>query len=336
MIFGVIAFIWALVWSSSAFRDIPSDKNNMGTYVTFDIVFGSLYAAIAVVEAYGFFAVLRAKITLVRIYAYLSLAVALMVIGIEILDLVLHFTFKQQLLDNCFKYNQGITVIDGGSVFSGDRPTRILTDQDVRDACDSDWNKGIFQDVAWLLVAGILGFLFAAMNFAYLRQLLDPNMNRSQAPSAAYQMNPTRNPFGYQSNNIPGYNPYQTQSYGDYAPPYDNNNKPPGYMPNPGYINMDEDEKLGYSAPAAGTSKDIEAGATPPNPFVDPQQQQGYHPPPGTPPPGLEPYEQNFNHDRSKDEGFDTATLEAAIKKSEVETKGPGRTDDSGAGPSSQ
>jgi hypothetical protein len=77
-----------------------------------------------------------------------------MVIGIEILGLVLHFTFKQQLLDNCFKYNQGITVIDGGSVFGGNRPTRVLTDQQVRDGCDSDWNKGTFQDVAWLLVAG--------------------------------------------------------------------------------------------------------------------------------------------------------------------------------------
>jgi hypothetical protein len=106
-------------------------------------------------------------------------------------------------------------------------------------------------------------------------------------------------------------------------------------MPNAGYSNMDEDEKLGYQALAAGGSKDIEAGGTPPNPFVDPQQ-QGYHPPPGAPPPGLDPYGQNFNHDRSKDEGFDTATLEAAIKKSEVETKGPGRTDESGAGSSSK
>jgi hypothetical protein len=130
------------------------------------------------------------------------------------------------------------------------------------------------------------------------------------------------------SSNIPGYNPYQTQSYGDYVPPYDNN-KPPGYMSNPDYENMEHDEKHGYSASLAGGSKD---GHT--NPFVDPAQQQAYLPPPGAPPPGLESYEQNLNHDRSKDEGFDTATLEAAIKKSEIETKGPGGNDEGGAGPS--
>jgi hypothetical protein len=34
---------------------------DLGSYVTFDIVLGSLYAAIAVIEAYGVFAAVRAR-----------------------------------------------------------------------------------------------------------------------------------------------------------------------------------------------------------------------------------------------------------------------------------
>jgi hypothetical protein len=35
--------------------------SDMGAYVTFDVVFGSLYAAIAVIEAYGIFAVSKVR-----------------------------------------------------------------------------------------------------------------------------------------------------------------------------------------------------------------------------------------------------------------------------------
>ena len=111
-------------------------------------------------------------------------------------------------------------------------------------------------------------------------------------------------------------------------PPYDTG-KPPGYTSGAGYEGYEQEaEKSGYTA-AGGES----AGST--NPFADPAHQQGYAPPPGPPPPGLEQYVLNLSHDRANDEGFDPATLEAAIKRSEVETKGPGWNDD-GAGPSSK
>ena len=126
-------------------------------------------------------------------------------------------------------------------------------------------------------------------------------------------------------NNIPGYNPYQTQTYGDYVPPYDSN-KPPGYSSG-GFEQFPDDEKAGY------------AGGGGLNPFTDkaaPTSSHGHEAASSPPrvPPGLEP----LNHDRNVvgvDEGFDPVVLEAAMRASEVDTKGPGLKDDSGAGPSS-
>ena len=139
------------------------------------------------------------------------------------------------------------------------------------------------------------------------------------------------------SSNISGYNPYQSQSYGEYVPPYDGNNKPPGYTSGPGYEGYGlDDEKAGYVGPGATRASGDAESSTGHNPFRDPAPQPTYLPPSGAPPPGLETYAPNLNHDRAKDEGFDAVALEAAIKKSEVETKGPGKSDDGVAGPSSK
>ncbi|KIM25027.1 hypothetical protein M408DRAFT_331491 [Serendipita vermifera MAFF 305830] len=289
---------------------------------------------VAVIEGYGVFAAVKARIGLVRIYAYLSLVAAILVSGIEIAHLVLHFTLKQPLIDNCVNEVRGQNrTIDSGFGFDSTRITRPITDSEAQDFCNSEWNKGTFRDIAWLLVAAILGFLFATVTFAYLRQLLDPSLQRTQAPSAAYQMNATRYPQAHNVN-IPGYNPYQTQSYGDYMPPYENT-KPPGYTSGPGYTGYgQDDEKAGYTGPNAARNSGDAESSNGHNPFRDPtHNQQTYLPPAGAPPPGLETYAQS---ERSKDEGFDAVALEAAIKKSEVETKGPGRSDDGAAGPSTK
>jgi len=304
-----------------AFRDIGDDQKTVPAFVKFDIVLGVMYSVAAVIEAYGVFAAITNKIPLVRIYAMLSFFVVALVTAIEVMRLVLHFTFKKTLIDNCVNDIRGLTVTQSdGGFFNPHTTTNTISDSEATNDCNHAWSNGIFQDVAWLLVAAIAGFVFATVNYAYYRQLIDPSLLRTQAPSVAYQMNATRNAYGYRNNanNIPGYNPYQTQTYGDYVPPYDAN-KPPGYTSG-GFEHFPDDEKAGYS------------GGGGVNPFTD----NAVVPPHA--PPGIEP----LNHDRNvgnnnnsgKDEGFDPAALEAAMRVSAVETKGAGK-DDSGAGPSS-
>lgn len=307
--------IWALVWAVDAFRDIPDDQKDLGGYVKFDIVLGVLYSVIAVVEAFGIGAAWTAKLPLVRIYSMLSFFTVAVIMAAEIIRIVLHFTFKTALINNCFNDIRGgtETVTDGG-IFDSHTSTSTISDSEATRLCNNSWSNGTFQDVAWLLVATIVGFVFATFNFAFYRQLVDPSLMRTQAPSTAFQMNATRNAFGYRnsSNNIPGYNPYQTQTYADYVPAYDGA-KPPGYTSG-GYEHFDGDEKAGYTG----------SGAL--NPFAD-TSSHGHGSPPRVPP-GLE------SHDRTKDEGFDSSALEAAMRASESDTKGTGK-DASGAGPSS-
>jgi hypothetical protein len=75
-----------------------------------------------------------------------------MVTGIEILNLVLHFIFKGQLIQNCVNALHG-QLITTGSTFNGNLITTPITDQQAQDDCNSAWNNETFQDVAWLLVA---------------------------------------------------------------------------------------------------------------------------------------------------------------------------------------
>lgn len=90
---------------------------------------------------------------LVRIYAYLTAVAALIVLGVEILDLVLQFTFKGLLIQNCVNIisGQNVTVT---TFVNGSRVTRPLTSSEIQDDCNSAWNNGVYQDIAWLLVAG--------------------------------------------------------------------------------------------------------------------------------------------------------------------------------------
>lgn len=162
---------------------------------------------------------------------------------------------------------------------------------------------------------------FAAVNFAYYRQLMDPSLMRTMAPSNAYQMNATQNAYGYNGRGIPGYNPYQTQTYGDYVPPYEGA-KLPGYTAG-GYSGPIDDEKIGYTAGGGG------APAATDNPFADSNRVEGgYLPPSGPPPPGVG----LPNQDR--DEGFDPVAVQLALRASEAEQKGGPTV--GGAGPSTR
>jgi hypothetical protein len=135
-------------------------------------------------------------------------------------------------------------------------------------------------------------------------------------------MNATRNAYGYNQGGIPGYTPYQTQTYGDYVPPYGYDaSKPPGYTAG-GYDGPSDDEKIGYTGGAVTAAKD--------DPFADSNRAEGgYLPPAGPPPPGIG---SSNNHDR--DEGFDPVAVQLALRASETEQKGGAPA--GGAGPSTR
>jgi hypothetical protein len=129
--------------------------------VKFDVVLGVLYSIVAVIEAYGIAAAISAKIPLVRIYAMLSFLAVALVTSVEILRLVLHFTFKQAMINNCFNdiHGQTETVTDGG-IFNPHTSSQTISDAEATRDCNDAWSNYTFQDIAWLIVAA--GELFEA------------------------------------------------------------------------------------------------------------------------------------------------------------------------------
>ncbi|QRV85009.1 hypothetical protein RhiJN_13025 [Ceratobasidium sp. AG-Ba] len=233
---GVMAWLWTLLWSIRSFQDAGGDRTSFPRVVAFDITLGALYATACAIETFGVFAMFGQKTRLVGIYSWASVGAVIVVIAAELIRIILHFTLKKSLIDQCTRENTGDVVITRGGFWDPTTST-TLTEADARNWCNDAWNRGTFADFAWFILSALLGFMFVSVNFAYWRQLLDPTSVVSRyprAPSEQYGMGAIPhqpqpyNPYAQQQ-----YNPY---SYGqpdpfarnDYAPPYDAQ-KLPGY-----------------------------------------------------------------------------------------------------------
>ncbi|KAG8713632.1 hypothetical protein FRC09_018504 [Ceratobasidium sp. 395] len=234
---GILAWLWTLLWSIRSFQDVGGDRISFPRVVAFDITLGSLYAVACAIETFGVFAMFGQRTKLVGIYSWASVGAVIVVIAAELIRIILHFSLKGSLIDQCTKENTGDVVISRGGFWDPTTST-TLTETDARNWCNDAWNRGTFADFAWFIVSALLGFMFVSVNFAYWRQLRDPTSVVSRyprAPSEQYHMGamPPHQPQQYNPYAQQQYNPY---SYGqpdpfarsDYAPPYDAQ-KLPGY-----------------------------------------------------------------------------------------------------------
>lgn len=231
-----LAWLWTLLWSIRSFQAVSGDRSSFARVVPFDITLGTLYAVACAIEAFGFFAMFRQNSKLVGVYSWASVGAVVVVLAAEIIRIVLHFTLKKSLIDECTTENTGDIVVSRGG-FWDPTTTATLSADEARRWCNDAWNRGTFSDFAWFIVSALLGAMFVSVNFAYWRQLLDPTSVVSRyprAPSEQYGMGPMPNhPQPYNPYAQQQYNPY---SYGqpdpfarsEYAPPYDAQ-KLPGY-----------------------------------------------------------------------------------------------------------
>ncbi|KIM41245.1 hypothetical protein M413DRAFT_445282 [Hebeloma cylindrosporum] len=245
MSLAFLGAIWTLFSGIGFFRNVSIyNNNNASKLALFSIVLGALSMAVFVIELFGIFAAAREKLPLVRGFAYLSILVTAIVAAIGLIDVVIHFTLKDEIISTCTKQTEGGTIyyggifgpIDGGTVNAGE----------ARDWCNRYWNRDSWSDIiTFLLLTFVAGF-FATVAFAYFRQVLDPTspanalrgpaQHRTGAFPSHY--NP---PYG---GGGPGYYPYPApqgpppDQDDAFVPPYES--KPPGYVqgaykPDPGY-----------------------------------------------------------------------------------------------------
>ncbi|KAJ3812581.1 hypothetical protein F5876DRAFT_74717 [Lentinula aff. lateritia] len=231
------------------FRSISIDRGqNESKLATFSLVLGILYITVFAFETFGIAATLTQRQQLVHVYAMLSFVTVLIATGGGLLNVIVHFTMKNDIIDECTNLVTGDDVVFYPFGFFGPVSHNVIDAADARDWCQSEWDHDSWADIVELLILIFLSMMFSLFSYAYYRQLLDPtsaaNVVRTpiRAPPSGFpsHYNPAYNAsvpsLGYQ------YGPYGQQPYGQFAPPPGPppamdaaDGKPPGYASGPGY-----------------------------------------------------------------------------------------------------
>ncbi|KAK2463344.1 hypothetical protein APHAL10511_004655 [Amanita phalloides] len=233
-----IGGLWALVSSISYFRNLSVDRtHDVPKLAVYSIALGAVYMGVFGIQLLGFISATLNRTPLVRTYAYASIIAALAVAGAGILDIIVHFTLKNDIINVCSQLTKGNELIYYG--FFGPVYHTVINASEAQQYCTNLWNHDSWTDIIAFLLTTFLATLFCSIAFGYLHQLNDPTspVNSARAPSSQARMsgfplyyNPPYN--GY--NNGP--HPYGGQPYGEYRGPQgrDGNGATGPYAPPPG------------------------------------------------------------------------------------------------------
>ncbi|EPQ50772.1 hypothetical protein GLOTRDRAFT_141288 [Gloeophyllum trabeum ATCC 11539] len=240
IVIGLLSGIWTLVQYVSLFREVNVDKGQgFPKLGVFAIALGALYLVVALIEFFGVGAAALQKAALVRIYSWLSVASALIIVAGGFLLVIVHFVFKNDIITECVNLSKGDEVIIRNGIWGPFSKTQ-LSEQDAQKFCNNAWSHDSWGDIIALIIEIVLAALFCSVAFAFYRQLIDPTSpaNTSRAPSNQYRAAGA----GYPQHYNPPYNGSMPDlaynaPYGQYAPPpgpppnappYDTHG-PPGY-----------------------------------------------------------------------------------------------------------
>ncbi|KAF8801210.1 hypothetical protein BYT27DRAFT_7262244 [Phlegmacium glaucopus] len=222
-----------LLYKISSFRNISVFDNSKNTHLgIFYIVSGSIYMAIVVIEIFGIYAAAVRGLASVRTFGFLSILVTLMIIAVGVIQTIIHFSFKNDILDVCSNVITGDHIFFTG--FFGPIDGGIVTPAEAAEWCRRQFDHDSFSNVVALLATSAVSAFFVPFVFAFHRQLRDPvsvaNVSREPARMDAYpaRYNPPYNPsFQYQAPNGPPPN----MSTDAFVPPYEgaDHHKPPTY-----------------------------------------------------------------------------------------------------------
>ncbi|OCB87290.1 hypothetical protein A7U60_g5619 [Sanghuangporus baumii] len=256
----------------ASFRDISVDDDLSVRLEIFDIVLGALYMTVLAVELFGLAAATMQKLPMIKIYAFLALGAAVIVSALGLIRVIIHFVFKNTLINECAALVEGDTITFRFGIW-GTTTETLDDDESAQDLCKDAWNHDSFAEIAWFIVVTILSFLFASIAFSYYRQMLDPNSLKtvSRGVPAPQHYNPPYAAGQYSYGN----NPYGRFGAGGYAPPP---GPPPAaqsqaYVPEYDAAKLPEYDRGGYTG-AAGDQKgdDLKGGA---DPFSDHEAGRG-------------------------------------------------------------
>ncbi|KAI0041256.1 hypothetical protein FA95DRAFT_713098 [Auriscalpium vulgare] len=217
--------IWSLVWAIGLFKEIGTDNSqHEKKLATFAIALGAMYSAVAVIEFFGTAAAGFQRYALIRIYSFLSVAAAILVIGAGLLRVIVHFMLKNDLITECTQLATNQTVDFRWGIW-GPHIDHTLTASEAASWCKDAWNHDSLSEIVSLIVTIVFAALITLLAFSYAHQTSgDTAPTRLAGPApAAYHP-----PYEGTSSSIPdlSYN-------APYAPPAG---------PPPGFREMDDDD----------------------------------------------------------------------------------------------
>ncbi|KAJ6463967.1 hypothetical protein C8R45DRAFT_1024791 [Mycena sanguinolenta] len=259
---GVLSALWTLLSYIGYFRSISTDKQEgVSKLATFAIVLGAVYMALFLIEVSCL--VSHQRLALVKLNAYLSLVSIGLTVGGGILQVVVHFTAKSDILKECTDLTDGATVAVYPFGFVGPSRHEIIDAADAASWCNDAYNRNSWQDIVSLLIYILISVSLSMLAWGYYRQVLDPtsvaNFTRAPAQFNAYPMH--SQPYN-DNMSVPnlGYGaPYGGQQ--TYAPP-------PGAPPaaKPGYggeASYGEDKENPFADFDERTERDVTSRPAP-------------------------------------------------------------------------
>ncbi|EIW69892.1 hypothetical protein TREMEDRAFT_73651 [Tremella mesenterica DSM 1558] len=168
-----LGFIWALAMGIISIRDRGSE-NETSKEKIFDLVLAILYLVVAAVEVFGMVVASLQKISLARILLVAAPLGIIVAFADQLLQVILHFTLKNDIISQCVANTQGETLTDG---FDG---TEIISADEATSLCHDAWSHGIWTVIVWLIFTTVLSLFFGSVAIAYYRQLLDPSSVRTR------------------------------------------------------------------------------------------------------------------------------------------------------------
>ncbi len=166
-----------------------------GAPFTLMIVTGVLSIVAASLQLVGLAAIYSERASYARLFTKANIATFVLAGVSHLLQVVVHFQYKQQLIAGCTTYNIGRTDQDTGysgwlfwASSSSSSNGSPLTASQAADLCTGRWNSSSTGTIISLIVVLILGSIFVSTSFVYLRELLDPRSSRRQARGTATGM----------------------------------------------------------------------------------------------------------------------------------------------------
>jgi len=227
-----MAGLWSLFSGIGFFRNVSYYEDGGATVLRIlSIVLGALYMVGAAIEAFGMFAAITQKLTPVRIFAWLSALIVVIIAGIGLARIVIHFTKKDTIIDICTNAADGRSFVYTG--FWGPITSGRMDRATAEDWCKRSWDRGSWIEIVAFIATTLLAALFASVAFGFYRQLLDPSgvHNSMRVPASAVRAD------AYPSAYAPPYNPQYPApypAYGAYTPSHAPYSAYPAYGPPPG------------------------------------------------------------------------------------------------------